>query len=61
MICSDDITVIDVFIPETKATDEQVSEVLPSESHLNDKFMKAYFELKRLSELLEINITITLS
>lgn len=60
-ICSDDVTVIDVFIPETKATDEQVNEVLPSESHLNKKFMEAYLELKRLSELLEINITMTLS
>lgn len=58
---SKDVIVTDVFPLQTKATDEQVDEVLQSESSLNDKFMSAYFELKRLSELLEINITITLS
>ncbi len=57
---SDDIMVTDVFIQETKATDEQVNEVLQSESSLNDEFMRAYFELKRLSGLLEINVTMTL-
>lgn len=58
---SDGITVTDVFLPETEVTDEQVDEVLQSKSSLNDKFMEAYLELKRLSELLEINVTTTLS
>lgn len=58
---SNDITVTDVFLPETEVTKKPEDLIPSSASSLNDKFMEAYLELKRLSELLEINVTTTLS